>query len=439
MALYISDIHLKNIRCFKDLSLRLVQNGKPVLWTTLLGENAAGKTTLLRSIAIGLCDESSAAGLLKESEQGYIRRGASQGTIMIELRGADDNKIKCSIETTIKKENIKGKSFENLRQEIRPTKFRPWDNLLICAYGIGRGSAGTGDISGYTAISAVYNLFNYSEGLQNPELVWHRLKTESKRKEIRNLLKSILNLTEENNIHLESDGIKVEGPWDSKMPLRDLADGYRSTFQWVTDFIGWAISFNPIYSKSKSIQGIVLIDAIEEHLHPRWQRTIVSQLKRIFPNVQFIAATHSPLVAAGTADYKQAHIVALELKERNEVEGELILNNELRGMRADQVLRSHAFRMMATASPNSVSDLTKYYELSSKKKLSLKDKETVKKLKENIKKEISFGDTSFEVEVEEAVLSTLKKMLKKRPPEIYRLEAKRQLRNIFRKKHNERD
>ena len=42
--------------------------------------------------------------------------------------------------------------------------------------------------------------------------------------------------------------------------------------------------------------GIVLIDEIEMHLHPKWQREIISALKSVFPNIQFIATTHSPQV-----------------------------------------------------------------------------------------------------------------------------------------------
>ena len=49
------------------------------------GDNASGKTTLLKAIALGLCDRSSAAGLLRESDSGYIRNGQESGTIKIHL------------------------------------------------------------------------------------------------------------------------------------------------------------------------------------------------------------------------------------------------------------------------------------------------------------------------------------------------------------------
>ena len=44
---------------------------------------------------------------------------------------------------------------------------------------------------------------------------------------------------------------------------------------------------------------LVLIDEIDAHMHPSWQRSLVDTLKELFPNVQFIATTHSPLIVAG--------------------------------------------------------------------------------------------------------------------------------------------
>ena len=63
--MYLTRVYLRNIRCFSKLDLRLGINGSQVPWTLVLGNNGTGKTTLLRAIAIGLCDEPSAASLIK--------------------------------------------------------------------------------------------------------------------------------------------------------------------------------------------------------------------------------------------------------------------------------------------------------------------------------------------------------------------------------------
>lgn len=428
--MYIYKIEITNIRCFRKLEIDLEKNGKPINWTTILGDNSTGKTTLLRSIAIGLCDESSAAGLLKETEQGFIRSKANEAIIKIYLKKNEKDKIK-TIETIIKKTKYKKNNYENLRHSEKNTNFKEWDDLFVSAYGIGRGSAGTGDISGYSAISAVYNLFNYSEGMQNPELVFYRLRTESRKKEAIRSLVHILDLGDGERIYFEKDGVKVKGNWNSKIPLRDLADGYRSTFQWVMDFIGWAVSFKPKVSRSSSIKGILLIDGLEEHLHPLWQRTIVSRLNKIFPNIQFIITTHSPLIASSTADLKNSQIINLELKSHNIVKSKKISSENLKGKRVDQILRSDAFDLPATMSPGSVSDITKYSLLRSKKNPSFEEQKEIKKLRKRFKSNFTYGDTNYESIVRKAITETLKKIIKDKPPEVFNLELNRQLKEIF--------
>ena len=73
--LYIKKVTLENARCFEyaEIEFDLGSDSRP--WTMLIGDNATGKTTLLKAIALGLCDRSSAAGLLRESDLGYIREG----------------------------------------------------------------------------------------------------------------------------------------------------------------------------------------------------------------------------------------------------------------------------------------------------------------------------------------------------------------------------
>lgn len=303
MAMYIKKIVLENIRCFEHVEVSLEKNNEPILWSTLLGDNAAGKTTFLRSLAIGLCDESSGAGLLRESEEGYIRRGQQdEGKITLTLRSDNEAKLETTIISTIRNINTPENPIEELSQVVCGEIPRPWDRIFACAYGIGRGSSGSGDLGAYNTISAVYNLFNYSEGLQNPELVILRCLNAKGEKFYNKAIKPLLLrlLPGMTDIHLDVDGIRVDGPWGVRMPLRDLADGYRSTCLWLFDFIGWAVLRAVQSASDLRTEGIVLLDAIEEHLHPKWQRTIVQDLRESFPKTQFIVSTHSPIIAGNS-------------------------------------------------------------------------------------------------------------------------------------------
>ena len=188
--------------------------------------------------------------------------------------------------------------LNSLTQTTKPSgNSFPWGEIFVAGYGASRGSSGTGDIAGYYPINATYNLFNYGEGLQNPELVLRRTRTY--RKPAYRLLEQFLHL-ESGAVSLRpKQGLHVSGNWGKGMPLRDLADGYKSSILWFTDLIGWIVDYSggsSNYDLSKT-QGIVLVDELEQHLHPSWQRTIVASLRTTLPNIQFITTTHSELIA----------------------------------------------------------------------------------------------------------------------------------------------
>lgn len=359
--MYISRIYLKNVRCFKELDISFDLRGRQAPWAVIVGDNAAGKSCLLKSIAIGLCDESSAAGLLKESEEGYIRRGSENegAKISIHLIDKENPRQKYSIDTKIERVQVKkaeaGKiNVEKVRQRtFCPQKVFPWQKIFVCAYGAGRGTIGTGDIAGYSAISAVYNMFNYSEGLQNPELAIHRMSKKFPHEKVFEILKNLMPKIEK--FDLRTEGITASGPWGEQMPVRDLADGYKSTFVWVSDLIGWALSYNPKIRSSNQISGVVLIDEIEQHLHPKWQHTIVSRLKQQFPNIQFIATTHSPLVASSVGQLLRStgrdKLVHLLLEDKNIVKKTELDCMSLKGLDLEQILGSRAFDYETSIDP----------------------------------------------------------------------------------------
>jgi predicted ATP-binding protein involved in virulence len=80
------------------------------------------------------------------------------------------------------------------------------------------------------------------------------------------------------------------------LSLGQLSDGERSFLAMLSDLIRRLVLANPHLENPLLGKGIVLIDEIELHLHPKWQREIIENLKMTFPNIQFIATTHSPFI-----------------------------------------------------------------------------------------------------------------------------------------------
>lgn len=313
--MYITKIHLENVRCFKSLTINFEQPGQSIL---VAGDNGDGKSTLLRSIAMGLCDESSAAALLRELHGPFIRKGERQATIKVNL--LDKGKVRYEIETTIKSlpafERVTQKIWRSRgkRKSVVDQDLFPWQHIFISAYGAGPRTQGTADFQRYAAVDAVYTLFRYDEPLQTPELAIRRLVEMARKRggndlrraqryadamleRLRDLLKRLLDLGPKDRVFLTERGIEIRGHW-GRSELGALGDGYKATVTWLLDLIAWRM----LSSKSveaAAMAGIVLIDEVEQHLHPRWQIRIMSLLTEAFPKLQLIATTHSPLIISG--------------------------------------------------------------------------------------------------------------------------------------------
>lgn len=101
--------------------------------------------------------------------------------------------------------------------------------------------------------------------------------------------------------HLRFDADRKEiivGFTDREIPFYSLSDGQRSMVSMVADIAMKAAILNPHLGRecAKASPGVVLIDELDLHLHPTWQRKVVEYLRTAFPNIQFVGTTHSPFV-----------------------------------------------------------------------------------------------------------------------------------------------
>lgn len=343
--MYITNIEINNIRCFNEVKMSFEKDGNLSFWNTFLGDNGTGKTTILRCIAMGLCEKTDYAGLQQEIYGDWISEGRWSndiGRIYIEL-SSDDKKIKYSIETEIEMKDKKAGIFK-VKQITEPEDF-PWGKIFVCGYGAARRAFGSKDYIAYYNVDAFYSLFNYDIPMQNPELVLRRLKDETNigLDEIRDILTDILEL-DRGSILLSMRGIELNGKWGKFIPLGGTGDGYQATLSWILDMLGWAMLYNAEMLKA-GIKGIVIIDEIEHHLHPSWQRRIVSLIKDKFPGIQFICSTHSPTVAANATkridDEFESKLFHLSYNENGNQVDEVEEN--LAELDYDQVISSEAF------------------------------------------------------------------------------------------------
>jgi len=397
--MYIASIEIKGICCFDQIRIDFKANDNVIQVGTILGDNGTGKTTILRSIAMGLCDKPGAIGLLQELYGDWINGKKQEGTIRIEFFDKDSKSHqKAPYVERIFSRTPSG-NVEIRKDKTFPDPF-PWDEIFVCGYGAARSAFGTKDYREFAAVDSLYTLFNYDAQLQNSELIIRRISDidyslsnePGVRPEDVRLLDSILKWFDrvldlpEGSTQLSKSGISVSGPWGKFMPQGSLGDGYRATIAWLSDLLGWALFYDEKMFETE-ISGIVLIDEIEQHLHPSWQRKIVRLLNQQFPKIQFIFTTHSPLVASNSAKLsgddissKLFHLhYAGEYSELSEVEeniGELNL---------DQILSSEAFDYIFDINPNINNVLREASILAAKDSVTEAEKLKLNKFKEVLK------------------------------------------------------
>ncbi|HLL53392.1 MAG TPA: AAA family ATPase [Myxococcaceae bacterium] len=102
----------------------------------------------------------------------------------------------------------------------------------------------------------------------------------------------------------------------TKVPATWLSQGYQSTIAWIADLIGQMYLDVGEAIPLEDMEGMVLVDELDLHLHPTWQVRLVPVLKRVFPRMQFIVTTHSPMLLPALEPHE---IMMLRLNENGDV------------------------------------------------------------------------------------------------------------------------
>ena len=410
--MYIRSIELENIRCFEQIKVEFGSGADPAAWNLILGDNGVGKSTLLRALALGLSPPDEASALLKEAGHSWLRHSDRRGIIRVgwgseSVRGEREFQIEIVGDGVV----ILSVESHSDNPDALPTEsLGEWreqrtHKICVCGYGAGRSLFGDRSIGRYTVREAVLNLFEEEGRLQNPELVLHRLALLPDVQRIFEWVDRILMLPKDST-RLTHEGLLIDGPWGTNQPVRSLGDGYRSTLSWILDFLGWhlalteRISENGLNGSNKDVKGIILIDEIEQHLHPEWQRRILKLLHEQFPKVQFIATSHSPMCVIGTTDFADED-VSLTLLREGEDGVEACTNlKPPRGRRADQVLTSSYFGLDTTSDDQTKEDIERLSALLSLKKRSKAEDEKVEYLRRELKLKLGCGETELDREAE---------------------------------------
>ena len=126
----------------------------------------------------------------------------------------------------------------------------------------------------------------------------------------------------------------------------------------------------------EAAEGIVLVDELGAHLHPRWRMRIVTSLREVFPRVQFLVSTHDPLCLSGL---KNGEVVVMQRDARGASRA-LVDVPPVEGLRVDQLLTSEFFGLYSTIDPSLDRLFDEFYFLKAKPKRTKTDDERLAEL-----------------------------------------------------------
>ena len=344
--MYVSKIRMKNFRCYTDFTMHF----NPGV-TVIVAENGKGKTAILDGLAITMAPYLAAF-------PGIKTRNFQPNDVRMVLDTAESRNelqiqrmkylLPVTLEMEVKADD--GKSY-SWKRELKTVKGRTSSSVsarLVSEYGkkVAEALNQPDDhqlllpVIGYYGTSRMWNdssllkrkkvdlarSSGYVECLEpsgsyNTFAQWFRYASESaleydriiveKNLEAKNPYREILKAINKAIItcirsmgwtdlkySFAAQNLLICHPEKGELPLEAMSDGARSVISMAADIAYRMARLNPDLGEDVTLNtpGIVLIDEVDMHLHPSWQQTVVNDLIKAFPKVQFIVTTHSPQV-----------------------------------------------------------------------------------------------------------------------------------------------
>lgn len=321
----LSRIRIKNFRCFAEKIFEFDKH-----FNVLIGDNATGKTAVLDAVAIGIgayflgIDQAPKNTILYKDirKNTFSKSREYQLPCEIEMTGSfaghqypliwQRTVLKSNGNTLRHKDTNKLVAIAEEHQQL--VRDNGEINLPVFNY-YGTERLWRDKASKNKTIGKMSRLSGYVDSLESKSdshsfVDWMRIKTYSeiqkrKRDDSLVLLQATIGCFLSRNqrivFDIDDDSLVLEDIIEnrvSKLMWGELSDGYRNIITMAADLAYRCYILNPhlgIHAAEKA-EGVVLIDEIDLHLHPKWQRTVVDSFKKAFPNLQFIATTHSPFI-----------------------------------------------------------------------------------------------------------------------------------------------
>jgi hypothetical protein len=342
--MYLHRAIIRNIRSIKQFELKFSAE-EYAGWHVLLGDNGAGKSTLVRSIALVLAGPGEAAAL-RQDWSDWLRKGKERGDITLlidqdrridKVTGRVQSKERFYIEAGLRFQRTEGQNGPPVSMntvKLYPDGAMRDPQRYIWGQGEGWFCASYGPFRRFTGGDKNYEKLYYSHPKLAPHLTafgedvaltealdWlqtlHVKALEDQQSNRQSIsariladLKGFINRGKllphgTELVDVNSAGVFFRDGTGAEVLVDQLSDGYRSVLSLTFELVRQMVrSYGPdeVFRRIREgkmeidLPGVVLIDEIDAHLHPPWQREIGGWFCKYFPKLQFLVTTHSPLV-----------------------------------------------------------------------------------------------------------------------------------------------
>jgi predicted ATP-binding protein involved in virulence len=297
---------VRNVRSLREIDIDFSRGEDWRHWTVLLGENGTGKSTLLRCIALAMAGSDAIAELFRDPPT-WVRNGEEKASIEAEFTTKDGELRQARLEwqVTDSISTVLRRNGENLDQLDRAVA-KAARNYFVAAYGSSRRlpakdspTLSRGEVFSTRRAQAMATLFSRDAALR-PVEAW-AMDLEYQRGGrgldlVRSALNTLLPGVEFAEIDKQRRQLMFHTP-DGDVPLEHLSDGYQNMAGWIGDFLFRMTETFADFEQPLDVGGILLLDEVDLHLHPVWQRQLLKFLTERLPNFQFVVTTHSPFTA----------------------------------------------------------------------------------------------------------------------------------------------
>lgn len=328
--MHIKSISIKNVRSIEELEWAVPEN-KAAGWHVIIGDSGTGKTTFVRCIALALVGPAELQAMWEEWND-WMRPEEDTAQVRVELTVDNQKDAFTGRGSVGKRKLIAGVKFVRDSENGNKVDIAEEPAALSperYVWGSGKGwfSAGYGPFRRFSGGDKddVRIMFTKPKLARHLSLLFESAALgeavgwiQSMRfKQLENKidgaflenLKQFINQDDflpygARIVDVSSEGVKFIDGNGYRVWLEDMSDGYRSVLSMTFELIrqleicyGSEGLFDVDGETIKVIvPGVVLIDEVDAHLHPTWQRRIGLWFRKHFPNIQFIVTTHSPLV-----------------------------------------------------------------------------------------------------------------------------------------------